>query len=137
MQQALKYVGAPYRRGGSTPAGFDCSGFVQYLYKKWGIALPRTVVDQYRAGAPVDHASLRPGDLVFFDHLRHNGIYIADGKFIHASSGEGRVSISRLDNDWFRRRWTGGRRIRAARSASESVTSESGPVARENSVPVD
>ena len=64
-------------------------------------------------GAPVDRTGLRPGDLVFFDRLRHNGIYIGGGKFIHASSGEGRVSISRLDGDWFRHRWTGGRRINA------------------------
>ena len=121
MRHALKYVGVPYRWGGSTPAGFDCSGFVQYVYTRGGIALPRSVAAQYRVGAPVDRASLRPGDLVFFDRLRHNGIYIGDGKFVHASSGDGRVSISRLDGDWFRHRWAGGRRIPPPAPATAAI----------------
>ena len=111
IQQALRYLGVPYRWGGSTPAGFDCSGFVQYVYAQRGTALPRSVAAQYELGAPVDRADLRPGDLVFFDRLRHNGIYIGGGRFVHASSGDGRVSISRVDGDWFRHRWTGGRRV--------------------------
>src|SRR5687768_15137866 len=135
-QHALKYVGVPYRWGGSTPAGFDCSGFVQYVYVQRGVPLPRSVAAQYRVGAPVGRAGLRPGDLVFFDHLRHNGIYLGDGKFIHASSGDGRVSISRLDGDWFRHRWTGGRRIPAVESATEGRASQARPALPKTAAPV-
>jgi cell wall-associated NlpC family hydrolase len=137
IQQALKYVGVPYRWGGSTPAGFDCSGFVQYVYTKRGVPLPRSVAAQYRVGASVRRDGLRPGDLVFFDHLRHNGIYIGDGKFIHASSGEGRVSVSRLDGDWFRHRWTGGRRVPAVGSATEGAASQARPALPNAAAPVD
>lgn len=118
IDTALTYVGAPYRWGGSTPAGFDCSGFVRHVYARSGIALPRTVAEQYRVGTPVHRGSLRPGDLVFFDRLRHNGIYIGRGEFVHASSGAGRVSVSRLDDDWFRHRWSGGRRMPSGTAAA-------------------
>ena len=119
IDKALSYLGVPYRWGGSTPAGFDCSGFVRYVYAGSGIALPRTVAEQYRVGTPVHRGSLRPGDLVFFDRLRHNGIYIGRGEFVHASSGAGRVSVSRLDEDWFRHRWSGGRRMQSGTAAAD------------------
>jgi cell wall-associated NlpC family hydrolase len=121
IDRALKHVGAPYRWGGATPAGFDCSGFVRYVYARSGLPLPRTVAEQYQAGRPVRRDSLRPGDLVFFDRLRHNGIYIGRGQFVHASSGAGRVSVSRLDDDWFRQRWIGGRRIEPAATAARGA----------------
>ena len=131
---ALEYVGSPYRWGGSTPAGFDCSGFVRYVYAKSGIALPRTASAQYRVGAPVRRGSLQPGDLVFFDRRRHNGIYIGQGWFVHASSGERRVSISHLDDDWFRQRFNGGRRVQVLAPPRDDVTSERVATLRETPV---
>lgn len=107
---AMKYRGVPYVWGGSSPSGFDCSGFVQHVYAEAGIAIPRTVAMQYRWGTPVSRDDLEPGDLVFFNRLRHNGIYIGDGRFVHASSAGDRVRISSLDNSWFERRWVGARR---------------------------
>ncbi len=113
---ATRHVGAPYEWGGADPTGFDCSGLVMYVYAKLGVALPHNAARQYAYGLSVDRDDLRPGDLVFFDRLRHNGIYIGRGQFVHASQ-EGRgVRISRLDEPWFRQRWVGGRRLHIATS---------------------
>jgi len=108
---ALKYVGAPYARGGTSPSGFDCSGFVMFVYGKNGIALPHNAEAQYRRGSPVKRASLQPGDVVFFDRLGHSGIYIGDARFVHATKPGDVVKVSHLDEDWYRRRWVGGRRL--------------------------
>src|SRR5262249_28496527 len=81
---ARRYVGAPYRWGGRSRAGFDCSGLVRYVYAQVGVSLPHNAAKQYRLGTPVPRESLEPGDLVFFDRLRHNGIYVGDGLFVHA-----------------------------------------------------
>jgi hypothetical protein len=108
---ALTYVGAPYRWGGLNPAGFDCSGFVKYVHARVGIAIPHNVAAQYRYGTPVSRDQLEPGDLVFFDHLRHNGIYIGRGLFIHATKTGDSVRISNLDERWYKSRWVGGRRL--------------------------
>lgn len=111
---ALQHIGAPYRWGGADPRGFDCSGFVMFVYGKAGTSLPHGAVQQYKFGVPVSRAGLEPGDIVFFDRLRHNGIYIGDGQFIHSSKSGDVVKVSRLDEDWFERRWVGARRLAIA-----------------------
>ena len=111
---ALQYVGVPYVYGGSTPDGFDCSGFVSYVFRQAGISLPRTADDQYLVGTPVSPANLRTGDLVFFvddsGELSHVGMYLKDGEFIHASTSTG-IDFDSLHRDWRREHYLGARRI--------------------------
>jgi cell wall-associated NlpC family hydrolase len=111
VEIAKKHVGTPYRWGGSSPSGFDCSGLVRYVYAQVGVALPHNAAKQYRHGTPVSRDRLEPGDLVFFDDLRHNGIYVGRGRFIHARQTGKRVSIASLDEDWYAARWIGARRL--------------------------
>ena len=110
VRLAQQQLGVPYRWGGSSPSGFDCSGLVSYVYGRVGISIPHNAAQQYRFGTPVSREQLIPGDLVFFDRLRHNGIYLGDGRFVHATTPGG-VKIARLDDDWFRQRWVGARRL--------------------------
>lgn len=124
------FYGAPYHSGGTTPAGVDCSGLVQALYQRAGIHLPRTVTQQYQAGQPVARNELRFGDVVFFnrycqtrtpdvfmasllspgfkDEVCHNGFYLGDGRFVHASPRG--VFVSRLDAEVWRVSYRGARR---------------------------
>jgi cell wall-associated NlpC family hydrolase len=111
VEVALRHRGAPYRWGGEGPAEFDCSGFVRYVYAQVGVALPHNAAAQYKLGTPIPRDSLEPGDLVFFDRLRHNGIYIGDGRFIHARQTGKYVAVASLDDDWYRAHWVGGRRL--------------------------
>jgi cell wall-associated NlpC family hydrolase len=131
LEQALgEFSGAPYVTGGTTPAGVDCSGLIQALYQRAGVNLPRTVADQYEAGAPVSREALRFGDVVFFNRycqtrgrapvlagifspgfeteVCHNGIYLGGGRFMHASPRG--VFISRLDAEVWRVSFRGARR---------------------------
>jgi cell wall-associated NlpC family hydrolase len=109
---ALRYLGVPYRWGGASPSGFDCSGFVMYVYAKIGISLPHHAASQYGYGRPVARSSLRAGDLVFFNGLGHNGIYIGGGRFVHAPHTGDVVKISSLWDSWYAAGWVGGRRLR-------------------------
>jgi cell wall-associated NlpC family hydrolase len=104
-------VGAPYRWGGSSPAGFDCSGFVRYVYAQVGVSLPHNAAKQYRLGTPVSRDNLEPGDLVFFDRLRHNGIYVGNGRFIHSRQTGKRVAIAGLADAWYAEHFAGARRL--------------------------
>jgi cell wall-associated NlpC family hydrolase len=108
---AMKYRGAPYQWGSAGASGFDCSGFVRYVYAQVGVSLPHNAAMQYRHGTPVSRNRLEPGDLVFFDRLRHNGIYVGNGRFIHARQTGKRVNIASLDEDWYAARWVGARRL--------------------------
>jgi cell wall-associated NlpC family hydrolase len=108
---AMQYLGIPYVYGGSTPAGFDCSGFVMYVYAKIGVSLPHNAAAQYGYGTPVDRSQLEPGDLVFFNGLGHNGIYIGGGNFIHSPHTGDVVKISSIYDSWYAATWVGARRI--------------------------
>ena len=107
---ATRYLGAPYVWAGSSPSGFDCSGLVMYAFGQVGVAIPHNAAQQFRLGTPVTRDRLVPGDVVFFNQLRHNGIYLGDGRFVH-STKPGGVKIARLDDEWFRTRWVGARRL--------------------------
>ena len=109
---ARRYIGIRYRWGGATPRhGFDCSGFVQYVYGRLGVGLPRVTYAQWRAGRHVRRRDLRAGDLVFFDHLGHVGIYTGHGWFLHAPQTGQRVHASRLGSRWASRGYDGAVRI--------------------------
>ncbi|MER3408782.1 MAG: hypothetical protein C4306_01460 [Thermoleophilia bacterium] len=109
---AMRYLGIPYRWGGASPeAGFDCSGFVMYVYAQVGVFLPHHAASQYGYGVPVPKDQLQPGDLVFFDGLGHNGVYIGGGQFIHAPHTGDVVKISSLSDPWYAAKWVGARRI--------------------------
>lgn len=113
---AKQYLGTPYVYGGSSPRGFDCSGFMYYLYGQYGYSLMRRASMQYASnGVSVAKSDLQPGDLVFFsdsvDPIGHVGMYIGDGQFIHASSGKGCVCITSLSSSYYYNHYTGAKRI--------------------------
>jgi len=110
IAESKKYIGVPYVWAGSTPAGFDCSGYLNYAYSKVGISIPRTVASIWDATKPV--SSPRAGDLVFFETYKpgpsHAGIYLGNGKFIHAGSSRG-VEISDMNNSYWKPRYLGAK----------------------------
>jgi cell wall-associated NlpC family hydrolase len=112
---ALRLRGTPYRNGGSDPAGFDCSGFVKYVFGENGVSVPRTVSEQFQAGRHVDAQSLQAGDLVFFTTVgpgaSHVGIVIGGDEFVHAPSGAGEVRVERLSASYWSTRFVGARRV--------------------------
>ena len=91
---AMQYLGTPYVYGGASPSGFDCSGFIMYVYAQVGVSLPHNAAAQYGYGTPVDRSQLQPGDLVFFNGLGHAGIYVGGGSFIHSPHTGDVVKIS-------------------------------------------
>jgi len=107
---ARRELGVPYVWGGESPSGFDCSGLVQYAYARLGVELPRVAAAQYGAGHHVSRSELRPGDLVFFDHLGHVGIYVGGGMFIHAPHTGTVVQISSLSG-WYAETYVGATRV--------------------------
>jgi cell wall-associated NlpC family hydrolase len=125
VDTAMKLRGVPYRNGGSDPSGFDCSGFVQWVFAKNGVLLPREVREQYGAGQKVGLRDVQPGDLVFFQTVSrgvsHVGVVIGADQFVHAPSSTGVVRVERFTANYWARRFVGARRIDAdsSRGATE------------------
>lgn len=116
LARATSLLGSRYAYGAEGPSTFDCSGFVRYVFKKAGIDLPHNAAQQAGYGKPVDRSSLQPGDLVFFSYygnkgINHSGIYLGEGKFIHASSSGKSVVISSLGSSYYQNNYRGARRI--------------------------
>jgi cell wall-associated NlpC family hydrolase len=112
---AYRYLGYRYRYGGSSPAGFDCSGFTHYVYMRAGISIGRTAAAQYYSGAHVSRANLQPGDLVFFANtykrgISHAGIYVGNGKFINAANESTGVTVSSLYSSYWSAHYYGATR---------------------------
>lgn len=112
IQVAHSLIGTPYVWGGTSPSGFDCSGFIQYVYNTQDQTVPRTVSDMWNFATPVDAPSV--GDLVFFETYKagpsHMGIYIGDGKFIHAGTSSG-VDVAEMSNSYWEQRYLGAKRV--------------------------
>jgi cell wall-associated NlpC family hydrolase len=108
---AMQFLGVPYRWGGASPSGFDCSGLIMYAYAQMGVSLPHHAASQYGMGVGVSRSELQAGDLVFFNGLGHAGIYIGGNQFIHAPHTGDVVKISSLSDSWYAATYVGARRI--------------------------
>jgi cell wall-associated NlpC family hydrolase len=106
VQEAMRYLGVPYVYGGGSPSGFDCSGLVQFVFRKFGVSLTHYTVTQAQKGLPVSRNELKPGDVIFFGenggsgYLYHVGIYVGNNSFIHAPHTGDVVKISKLEGKY-------------------------------------
>ena len=126
VMQAMGLLGVPYKRGGtSEEKGFDCSGFVRYMYEKSvGLVLPRRAEEQAKVTEEISRSELKPGDLVFFNTLKrtfsHVGIYVGDGKFIHAPRPGKAVRVDDMREAYWQQRFNGARRVQVDKLQNES-----------------
>ena len=116
ISTAKAQLGKPYHYGGTSPkTGFDCSGLINFSYKKAGLTVPRTTTQLYKASSPVKKRHLKRGDLVFFRinrrKISHVGLYLGNGKFVHAPSSGKRVNIANMNDKYWRLRFSRGGRI--------------------------
>ena len=109
VRYAKRFLGVPYVWGGDSPSGFDCSGLVRYVYERFGIDLPHSTYADFDLGVAVGRWALKPGDLVFFNGVGHVGLYVGDGRFIHAPHTGTTVQISTLAS--YSSSYDGARRI--------------------------
>ena len=114
---AMGFLGVAYRFGGTSPSGFDCSGFMQYIFRKaFAVNLPRTSAEQANVGVAVNRSQLQPGDMVFFrtagSRISHVGMYIGNGRFIHAPRTGKRIEITSLSNSYWSARYATARRVK-------------------------
>lgn len=118
-EKVEKVVGTPYKYGGTTTKGFDCSGFVIHIFNQYNINLPRTSSAQAKKGTKVERSDLQPGDLVFFNTsgkgISHAGIYLGDGEFAHSSSSKG-VTISKMSSSYYDKRFVTARRVTTSKN---------------------
>jgi cell wall-associated NlpC family hydrolase len=128
VRYAAQFTGTPYRFGGSSPAGFDCSGLVRYVYAKFGVRMEHFSGAQYAAYPKVARDELQPGDLVFFAGRGHVGIYVGRGRFIHATRSGDHVRVSKLSEGWYREGYAGAVRPPYPAGAPSTV----GPVTRKS-----
>jgi cell wall-associated NlpC family hydrolase len=124
IDTALSYRGTPYRNGGSDPKGFDCSGFTQWVFAQHGVALPREVEEQFKAGKKIKEDDLKPGDLVFFHTVSrgasHVGIVVEGDQFVHAPSSNGVVRVESINSSYWSPRFVGARRLPALEELAQA-----------------
>ncbi len=115
LAAAKSFLGTPYVWGGAAPGGFDCSGYIYYIFAMRGMQIPRMADGQFTVGIPVQRQNLQAGDLVFFETYEpgpsHVGIYMGDGNFIHASSAAAQVTITSLSKAYYVERYLGAKRL--------------------------
>lgn len=106
--------GTPYKIGGTSSVGFDCSGFTKYVFKKFNVSISRSSKAQYKMGTAVSKSKLKEGDLVFFNTMgkgvSHVGIYVGNGKFAHSSSSKG-IVVDKLNSSYYKKRFVGAKRV--------------------------
>jgi cell wall-associated NlpC family hydrolase len=114
-EYALGFRGVPYRLGGADPAGFDCSGLVQYVFAQYGVFVPRVVEQQYEIGEKVKEKNIKPGDLLFFSTkgsgATHVAIAVGEERFVHAPNSRGVVRVETLTSEYWGSHYIGARRV--------------------------
>lgn len=137
IEYALKFQGVPYKWGGTTTSGFDCSGYLQYVFTNFGISIPRVSADQQRVGTSISKSNLKPGDLVFFvaqpgnTRISHSGIYVGNGNFVSATTSKG-VAVENLNTNPY---W-GPRYVAAKRYSSVKETTTTPVAAPKPALPI-